>query len=311
MKKVIIFTGSAVNCGIFQYVNALAEVFNSESKKYNFLVLMADSKEEAENLILQHQPHAVIYNYHPSTLSWIDSGFTRLMKNQLGLKQVMIVGHESSAQYVGVDDYIFTDPRINIDQVNVHSGVPTIMYYDDIVYSPPSWPLKIGTSGISGWTKNIPKMIGMINEQITEDVIVNLHMVDGRYVDPTGRTTQEIMNLCNSIAKSNIQINLNRTLMPKKDLIRWLNHNDINLYMYNSGATLGVSSSINNALSAKKPFGVNGDHLFSHVRRDYNDIEKVSIKSIIETGIEPHKEFYDQWNPKTLVDKYEFVLERQ
>jgi hypothetical protein len=311
MKKVIIFNGSALNCGIYHYVDALAEAFNSESKKYNFLLLTADTKEEAKNLIVQHQPHAVIYNYHPSTLAWLDSGFTRPMKNQLGLKQIMIVGHESSAQYVGVDEYIFTDPRIKVDQVNVHSGVPPIMYYDDIVYSPPSGPIKIGTSGISGWTKNIPKMINMINEQITEDVIVNLHMVDGKYVDPSGRTTQEIMNLCNSTAKSNIHINLNRNLLPKKDLIKWLNQNDINLYMYNSGVTLGLSSSVNYALSAKKPFGVNSDHLFSHVKRDYNDIDRVSIKSIIETGIEPHKEFYEKWNPKAVVEKYEFVLERQ
>jgi len=46
------------------------------------------------------------------------------------------------------------------------------------------------------------------------------------------------------------------------------------------------------------------------VRRDFNDLTKVSIKDIIAAGVEPLQEFYDAWNPTNLLNLYEDIIEK-
>jgi hypothetical protein len=35
----------------------------------------------------------------------------------------------------------------------------------------------------------------------------------------------------------------------------------------------------------------------------------VSIQSIIDAGVEPLQEFYDEWNPQKLVERYENIID--
>jgi len=308
MKKVILVTGPTKECGIFQYADSVFEILKT-SKRYDFEFFATGSSEHFTNYVEETSPYAVIYNHHPWTLEWLNSGITRPLKNLKGLKQIVITGHEHFNQFTGVDDYIFTDPRVTSED-NKHSGIPPITYYDDIQYSPPKGPLKIGTSGFGSRTKSIPKIIGMINEQFTEDVILNLHISDGMYVDPTGGVSNRLVEECRKLIKSNVQMNVVRELLPKKDLITWLNSNDVNLYYYMTPDVLGVSGSVDRALAAKKPFGVNNNTLLSHTQRSFNDIDKVSIKDIVAGGIKPFQEFYDAWNPNKLLTLYEGLLDK-
>jgi len=309
MKKVLLFTGPEQNCGIYQYAASLAEVYNSASKKYVIELVPTNDKNYAKQKILEIMPHAVIYNWHPWTLSWLDSGFSRPLKNELNIRQIMFMGHESYQQFVGIDEYILTDPTMISQLSNVHTGIPPVMHVQGVEYSKPNNILRIGTSGISNRTKNIERIIQLINEQFTEDVILNLHLIDGKYVDPTGKMTHDFYEMCRNLAKTNVTINLTREFFTSDNLVRWLNKNDINLYIYSSNTQLGVSASIDKALAAKKPIGVNRDKLLSHVCRDYNDIDRTSIKEIVERGIEPLQEFYDAWNPEKLVEKYENIID--
>jgi len=308
-NQILVFTGPEKNCGIYQYSEALVDCLNAATKKYEYKLIPTDDRTFAKNSISLLDPVAIIYNHHPWTLAWLDSGFTRPVKNELQIKQIMITGHEHINQYVGVDAYVHTDPRF-IPHGNSYAGIPPVEYYDDVVYSPPSEPIKIGTSGLANRTKNIKRIIEMINDQFTDHVIFNLHIIDGKYIDPSGNLANALIDECKSLAKSNVEIRVCREFFSKRDLVKWLNQNDINLYMYSSATQVpGVSASIDKALAAKKPFGVNSDILLSHVRKPFNNLERVSIQSIIATGIEPLNEFYDEWNPEKLVERYETIID--
>ena len=132
---------------------------------------------------------------------------------------------------------------------------------------------------------------------------------DGDFVDSTGALSNSILDTYQKNAKSNIHINVTNKFLTPSELVAWLNNNDINLYWYNTPNVPGVSGSIDRALAAKKPFGVNSSSFFSHVRRDFNDINKVSIKTIIENGIEPFNQFYDMWSSENLIKFYESIIE--
>ena len=90
-----------------------------------------------------------------------------------------------------------------------------------------------------------------------KDVILNLHLANGAYVDPSGGLSNSLERACRKLAKSNVQINVTQEFFNKKDLITWLNQNDINLYWYKTPNVPGVSGSVDRALASKKPFGVN------------------------------------------------------
>jgi hypothetical protein len=307
MKNVIIVNGDSKKCGIFQYGESAYMILKT-SPNYDYHFLATNSEEHLHSSIEHLKPCAVIYNHHPETLKWLHNGITRPIANNTKIKQIVITGHESIKKFIGINSYIITDPYAKCGE-NEYAGVPPIPYDDRFQYSKPECLLKIGTSGISNITKSPIELINLINDQFNEDIILNLHVSDGDFVDSTGALSNSILDTYQKNAKSNIHINVTNKFLTPSELVAWLNNNDINLYWYNTPNVPGVSGSIDRALAAKKPFGVNSSSFFSHVRRDFNDINKVSIKTIIENGIEPFNQFYDMWSSENLIKFYESIIE--
>ncbi|NDG31214.1 hypothetical protein EB118_14230 [bacterium] len=307
--KVLIINGPKEKCGIYQYSQSLYDALSSVKSKYQYEFFPTGSRDEAKNRIAAEDIHAVIYNHHPMALEWLDSGFTRPIKNDFGIKQIMITGHEHETRYIGVDQYVYTDPN-HPTKDNVHSGMPPLLYYDDIQYTAPqSDVIKIGTSGIGNSTKNLHELVEKVNKDFAnENVLLNVHITDGAYVDSTGKFSNMLGNICKEIAAENVEVNIVREFFTKRNLVQWLNINDINIYYHTVGPPLGVSSSIDRAIESKKPFGINESNFFKHVIRDYNNLNKTSIKEILAIGIDPYKEFYDAWNPVKLVELYEKII---
>jgi len=307
MKKVLLVTGATKECGIYQYAESLYDILKT-SKKYQFEFLATNDEHEFSAWVHENDPCTIIYNHHPVTLRWLNNGITRPVKNMRNIKQIVLFGHEHVDKFTNVDAYVYTDPTMKVEE-NEHAGLPPVMYYDDIQYSKPSGTIKIGTSGIGNITKNLSAIIKLINEQFTEDVILNLHVSNGAFVDPTGKLSSKLIEECRSLANPNVQINVNQEFLDKEDLIRWLNGNDINLYWYSTSSVYGVSSSLDRALASRKPFGVNDSSFLKHMRRDFNDLTKTSIKDIIASGAEPLNEFYDKWNAETVLSFYERIVD--
>lgn len=306
MKKVLIVTGSAVECGIYQYAWAAYNILK-HSNKNNYYFLATDDQNEFERMVRDFD--VVIYNHHPHTLSWLSNGITRPLHNEGIVKQIVIYGHEHKNKFTGIDAYIVTDPYVEVSE-NEYNGMPPVKYYENIDYTPVKGIIKIGTSGIGNRTKNLPQIINLINEQFTEDVILNLHVSDGKFVDPSGELSEDLLNIVKRRANSNVQVQVTRAFLDKRELVSWLNENDINLYCYDTPNVPGVSGSIDRAIECRKPFGVNESSFLSHVRRDFNDINKVSIKQMLDGGIEPFSEFYNIWNPEKFIKHYENIIEK-
>lgn len=308
MKKVAIVTGPAEMCGVYQHAYSTYNILKT-STKCEYHLVAAGSESSFMEQISALAPDAIIYNHHPATLGWLHSGVTGAM-SIYNITQIVITGHEHVHKFAGINAYVFTDPY-KVCGKNEYAGIVPILYDDTIKYLAPNGIIKIGTSGISNVNKCPEHIVGLINEQFTEDVILNLHLSNGNYVDTTGALTNSIVEVYRKHAKSNIQINVTAAFLETSDLIRWLNSNDINLYWYHTPPVPGVSGSIDRALAAKKPFGVNESSFFSHVRRDFNNLHKTPIKTIIESGIEPLNEFYDKWNAISLIQLYEGIIHGQ
>jgi hypothetical protein len=309
LKTVLLVTGSVQACGIYQYADSLFEILK-ESKNYEFVFVAISNEDQLKSIVEEKNPYAIIYNHNPHTLGWFNNSITRPFKQVKNIRQFVITGHEHINNFIGIEKQILIDPRSQREGIAV-PGLPPIKYYDDVVYAPPKGTIKIGTSGFGNRTKQLEQIIDMINDQFDDEVILNIHFPDGAYIDTSGKLGSSIIDRAISKAKSNIKVNVNREFMKKEHLIKWLNANDINLYCYHSAPVPGVSASINHAIAARKPFGVNDCTLLNHVRREYNDLTKTKICDIIDQSPKHLTEFYDAWNSNTVLELYEGLMNEE
>jgi len=307
MKTIGLVSGPVRNCGIHTYASCVHEILQ-HSTKYQFLFFEVNTASEMMALARKHQVSAVIYNWHPSIMPWCTGAFTQRVTE---FDQFLILGHELYQQgetFENIKCYLTIDPTLPITD-NSWPGVRPITYYPDINYRPPSGVLKIGTSGFGQQKKGFGRLVEMLNQQFKhEPVELNVHFSVGHFVDPTGNTArQSVLDYAGNL-NSNIKLTVTHKFFEKHELIQWLNNNDINVYCYDYYHGPGVSSSIDKALAAQKPVGVNDSNYFKHVRKDNIDIYKIPIREIVEQGIEPLNEFYSKWNPKTFLEQYENML---
>jgi len=305
MKNVAILTGSKQECGIYYYARNLHNMLK-ESKQNNYMLFTCDSESEMQSICKEHSIDVIVYNWHPTTMSWIRQSTI----DNNNIRQFMIIGHEGKFETIhfhNLEHYITIDVTEKETQT-LHPGVRPVILYDDIQYSAPGEFLKIGTSGIGQNNKNLHKIIDIVNKQFDEYVELNVHFSPGFYTPLKKSGITQLIETNKRRAKSNVKINYTLEKFSERDLISWLNNNDINIYYYETFNAVGVSSSIDRALSARKPIGVNRSNFFRHIISDEINIEKTPIKTIVNHGLKPIERFYDMWNINTLLAQYDGLV---
>jgi hypothetical protein len=139
-------------------------------------------------------------------------------------------------------------------------------------------------------------------------VELNVHFSPGFYTPLKENGITQLIEANKRRAKPNVKINYTLERFSERDLISWLNGNDINVYYYEMFDAVGVSGSTDRALSARKPIGVNRSNFFRHIISDEINIEKTPIKTIVSHGLKPIERFYDMWNINTLIDQYDRLV---
>lgn len=309
MKNIALISGPVRNCGIHTYASCVHEILQ-HSTKYNFYFFEVYSGQQFLEAVDHYNIDAVIYNWHPAIMPWCTSNFTSQITE---IKQFLILGHElydQTQQFSNIAAYLTIDPTLPVDQ-NSFPGIRPITYYPEIQYHKPEGPLKIGTSGFGHYKKGFTRLVQLLNEQFPQEPIeLNVHFSVGHFVDPSGGAARQAVADAAGNINSNIRLNVTHQFFEKQQLIQWLNNNDINVYCYDYYHGPGVSSSIDKAIAAKKPFAVNDSNYFKHVRKDIIDLNKTPIREIINNGIEPLEEFYNKWNPTTFLEQYEFLMDK-
>jgi hypothetical protein len=305
MKNIALVSGAVENCGIYYWGTSVYNILK-HSKKYSFHFVTASSCDEF--IAKTQNMDAIIYNWHSTTMPWC----TTQVFMTTSKPQFLIHGHTANSELIefdGIDQFITVDPTRDYNCKNFHSGYRPITYYQDIQYDKPQGTIKIGTSGIGHDGKNIETMLHLINQQFDEPVIFNIHWSVGAFTGANHDVLESKLNGLRALAKQNVSLQFTLEKLSDHDNIKWLNSNDINLYIYPNYDCHGVSASIDKALAAKKPIGVNNSNFFKHIISDEIDIEKTPIKTIINNGIIPLLKYYDQWNPTTFLKQYEGILD--
>lgn len=324
MAKIAVITNSAKRCGIHQYGATVHRVLAGSSQhQYEFVTTPLAwtptntmSTSEWIHWLLGIDCDAILYNHCPTTMGWLDddvvAGITK--------PQFLITGHDEFKTMAGIKHHFVTNPMF--ENTNTHSAMLRPLVLDHALeYTPPGDTIKVGTFGLAYNSKNLPLLVKYVNDSFpsTQRVELNIHAIVGEYVQDSDRQLEHAVKTCRVWAGPNVDLVVTTDFIETLDgVIAYLNHNDINVFMYNDQPNrFAVSSALDLALSAQKPVAITRSSMFQHA----NHVEDIIVDKdefqystgkrfnwlpdIMNLGMAPLEEFYVNWAP----DKFRNVIE--
>lgn len=305
---------NGVYCGIGIRGKLTSDILKN-SQFYNFIQCFHDNDIELEQSIIKYDPKIIIYNYHELTTAWVKN--STIIRKYINIKHVMvhydITQHKidnlpnyqhifCGFKYIITDNDTLTLPEfffcVSRSIIN-HTGKKN----DNKI-------VKIGTQGFAVNHKGLDHIVEKVQEEFDE-AIINFNLPFSFYEDKNGNNTLEIVDkLRRKIYKEGIILNVSHNFLNDEQIIEKLSENDINCYFYNiKGEIYGLASSPDYAIAARRPIAVTENIQLRHLNNliPSINIEKNSLKEIINNGITPLLPLYEKYSHENVIKSYEKV----
>jgi len=312
MKKIAVLAHNRNRSGIHGYARCVYEMLkDSLNFEYEFVECPLDMRDSDHrvNTWFASLPHdAIIYNWYPGDTSWLNDELIA----SLDVPQFVIAGHNHDSPFAN-SLHNWTCVTVAEPSDRITPLPRPIMQYSDIKYTPPNGRIKIGSFGFGFDHKNFPGIVKMVNEQFSDQVVdLNLHIPFGAGLDCIKTTAFEAQK-CKLLSAPNVELNITHHFIDDQhDLVRWLNQNDLNIFLYEDQPHLmAISSCLDFALAAKKPIALCRSSLFRHVNHIPGIwVEERPLRDIMADGIAPLQPLYDTWTPDAWKNAIEPVIEK-
>jgi hypothetical protein len=303
MKKVLIVNHKEEKCGVYQYGYNTAQLLK-ESRVVDFIYVECANLAQLRWQITQHTPDAIIYNYHVSTIGWVNQG---LWSEYRSIKHLMIHHEPHQPLPMDVDAVISQDPTKPEDGV-VTFSVPRILHsYDGPV--PINDLPTIGTFGFGMAGKGFDRLVEKVTEEF-DSAQIRMHIPYAHFGDQHGQYAKDWAQRARERrSRPEIKLAIDHSWFTTQELLEFLASNDINVFLYDNMAR-GVASVLDFALSVPRPIAITRSLMFKHVWQQIPEVavEDSSLKEILERGIKPLQPLYDQWAPDKFREAYERII---
>lgn len=307
MKKILFVNIRAKNCGVHDYG---VRLYNIIKKSSNFHILFVDI-ENLHNLINIfniYQPDVVLYNYIIHIYPFLNDDTIRTIRHVPQL----IIYHEGAVAF-NCDGVLSIDSTMddNPDK-NFYSLPRPLFEHIDVDEISNETPV-IGSFGFGFTDKNFPKIAEVVCSEF-ETAKIRLNIPFAQFGDEQGNIAKNEIEKIKKIiynSNKNIELEYSHDFLEHDDMLNFLKHNDVNVFLYEKHATRGLSSAIDYSLSAKKPIAINDSYMFRHINKTEPSIilnETNDLKTIIKNGIEPLKPFYEKYSQFNLINKFEYAI---
>ncbi len=308
MKKILFLNNTVNNCGCYQ-VGFKSYNTIKNSTKYEFIYRELSSEPEFRQIVNETNPDSIILNYHPIIMPWVSK---RLMDEFRYLNPICFV-HEylGSAPRDVFHWYINSDTGAKEEYKDFNYVFVVGRCLDE--YSGEYQVNKVPTFGSYGFAfpvKRFDVFVSKVQEEYDE-AIINLHMPNANYGDADSSLVRLISEQCrNLITKPGITLNITTDFRNEEESLEFLAGNDMNCFFYANTIGKGVSSSLDPALSVKRPIAVSKTYMFRHVTDTQPSIciEDSSLKEILANGIKPLEKYYEMWTKDNYIKEFEEIL---
>jgi len=300
-SNVLFVTHSNDHCGVYQHGTNTVNILIKNESVYNYIHASCNSEQELQGYVNQHTPVAIIYNYHPSVLSWVTP-------KKYNIPQLAIHHEPEQPLPKGIKAVISQDPTIT-ETPGLYSSGRFIFDYEN-KYPLPEIPT-IGSFGFGFPGKGFQRLVTQVQKEF-EEAHIKLHIAYATYGDHTGALARQVADECRSLMHSpGVTLEISHDFMDVPQLIDWLAQNSLNAFLYDFFKGRGISGPPDYALSARRPIALTKSYMFKHMWNTADPsifVEDLSLKEIMNNGTGPLQPFYDKWSERNLTDTYDRII---
>ncbi len=307
--NVLIVSHKEEQCGVHQFGLNLASALN-KSAKYAFEYIECSGTDEYFAAVEKSQPKVVIYNYHPSTLPWLNRKIIR----KIGVPRLGIIHEVTQELADGVDNSLFdyhiaADPVLLLKNPLVFKTGRLIQKIEN-TYPMPVIPT-IGSFGFATEGKGFDKLVSTVQEEF-DNAVIRLNIPFATFADASGSSALAVSKKCEQmIVKPGIKLLVSHEFLSVEKVLDFLAQNSVNAFFYEQNDGRGISSVTDLALAVRRPVAITRSTMFRHLHSVSPSIciEDSSLTEIINHGFGPVAHFCEEWNEDNLIWDYERIVE--
>ncbi len=305
--NIFVVNHSVENCGVYQYGKRVGSILE-KSNNNKFIYLEIDTENEFRENLKKYSPEIIIYNYLSGTMPWMNESIAKELRSK-NIRQLLLVHNVNYDTFF--DYYLHQDPDYPTDDINFSICRPLFEYHPQKIVSN-SDVLKIGSFGFGFRVKYFDEICRVVNEQFYgRKVEINLHLTHSHFCQ-NSNDIQAIKHECLSrLTNSNIKLNMTHQFLSDDEMLDFLYENDLNIFFYQDYPSYnGISSTIDYALSVKKPIAICKSRMFSHIMnvRPSICVEDNYLIDIINNGFAPLESKYESWTNNKFIDRIESII---
>lgn len=303
--KVLFLNHKIENCGVYQYGKRMIDILLLDTE-IQYIYKEIDCYDEYYNILLQSPDITeVIYNYHCSTMSWLhQSNIQRTVKN-IGIP------HESPDYLFDIVCHIDPDGKVttnsfplprpifeNIEELIAFPTQNNAVNNFITAHTEKDIPI-FGSFGFGFDNKGFDKIIRLVNEQYDNAVIK--FVIPIAHFDPEPNRINRMRDLCfQTNRKPGITLMISHDFFSTSDILKFLHSNTMNIFLYDTMTGRGVSSTIDYALSVKKPLAISDSYMFRNIYSDEICLYKKPIRECLVDSEKYVSQFLEKYSNEKL-----------
>jgi len=306
--KILYVSHSQKECGVYQFGKRIGNALQS-SAAFQFIYVECADEPELCQAVTETKPVAIIYNYHPSTLPWLNINTTKQFRcPQLGTLHEVTQSLADGADNTLFNYHIAPDPTLLLKNPIVFKTGRLVTAFQNKFPLPTT--TTIGSFGFGTDGKGVEALTAIVQDSY-ENAIIRLHLPHARFGDADGSKARAIVARCSSILyKTGIKLEVSHDFLEEERLLEFLAQNTVNAFLYNRSDSRGISSAIDYALAVQRPIAIRRTSMFRHIwdARPSICIEDQPLEKIIANGPLPVERFAREWSEPNLRWDYERII---
>lgn len=284
------------------------------SQKFHFIGIETEedtTEDQFVELVKQHSPIAIIYNWHPSTMPWLTEEISHRIQTEFPkIKQAGLV-HDIPPPFSDFVGIIHPDPTFREHGICYSTRRVIPKWNKKSLPETQDDSVVIGSFGFGLAGKGFHRLIRQTAIEFA-NAKLRLHIPYSYYCDRDGSIANKLSQECQMIAGNRINLEITHDYKTRDEMIDWLGQNTINCFFYDEAEDRGISSVIDFALAVDRPIAITYSWMFRHIRDTKPSIciEHTTLKEIISNGLKPLETFKSQYTAEGLCEDYERIIEK-
>lgn len=306
--NILFLNHSVLHCGVYQYGKRIYDIIKQDPD-INYIYKEINNLHEYKTVLKNSPPIiAIIYNYHICTMPWLQKSTIQKKVKNIGIP------HESNHTMFDIvcdidptssSPYRLPRPLFESIDTNIDDLSPTIQSFIR-AYTDGDIPI-FGSFGFGFGNKGFDKMVRLINEQY-DRAIIKIIMPIATF-HPDKNISYSTAASCRSIPiKPDITLMITHEFFSEKSLLAFLHSNTMNIFLYDTMHGRGISSTIDYALSVKKPIGISDSYMFRHIYSDNICLYKRTISECMTAPPNHLHSFVKEYSHDNMIKTFRNIV---